>query len=174
MFAASPNLEEGGELWTCRLCRSTVCEWDNMAYNWVCSNCGSDQLYDALQPTFLETDRGTWTYIPRSSSTPITAANTMKGLRRAVGPPHPSGAGNGSETAESEPLTVDPSVTPSTSEAEAPKMSRRQRRSAKLSKQIALDSRKPTVGTEYDSNVIRELRQLLKEKRDQMLHHGLP
>ena len=127
----------------CRACGSTENRWSTTTNSWFCTSCGSDQLYDAFQPTQEQTERGVWTYTPFESGSASTSPRSSiatspstvprPGVRRPREPHGPPGDGFASETAESEVPTLDPIVTPSSASQDGAqgRLSRRQRRSAR-------------------------------------------
>ena len=54
--------------WRCLVCRSAAWSWDYEMGFYKCSQCGSCDFYDENRPTKLETQSGTWMYVPHSPS----------------------------------------------------------------------------------------------------------
>ena len=180
--AFGPELQLDEEpVWMCRACHSADCRWDRMRDSWFCGRCGSSQIYDTTQPARHETDHGTWTYQPheRSSSastsprsSPSSASTWTRPAPRTPyrtrtgpsGPPGDDPDAEAREAAESEPLTLDPCVTPSETGSQPEKLSRRQRRSRKQAAAKANDTAEQEIATE-NLDTIKKLRKLLKDPK---------
>ena len=161
--------------WVCRICHSTDYRWDRMADNWFCAYCGSGELYDAGQPAREETDLGTWTYVPHAAGSPSSssprssvASSTstwsrparVQGSRRAPRPDPPSDGPDADERAESETLTIDPTVTPSgASDAGMvqPRLSRRQRRAQRAEEEKRNQQDRAAESPLSETDALREL-----------------
>eukprot|EP00438_Fugacium_kawagutii_P029741 Skav215795 [mRNA] locus=scaffold3885:36272:44804:+ [translate_table: standard] len=125
--------------WHCLRCHSSNWNWSDGSY--CCAMCGGKEYYDALKHTKMQTEHGTWMFVPRGSATP-SPSSSPQGSRRSAGesvrrtgtptatghpPDDPGLSGAGSEFAESEVPTHDPCVTP-TPDGSAHSGRRRRRR----------------------------------------------
>ena len=111
--------------WKCIACGAGRYHWQDG--RWKCASCNSTEFYDTNRPTTMQTQTGTWMYMPHGSVTPEappeqSPASSRSRRRRTRKPKHSAGAPNGppdghqwgnSEQAESESMTFDPSVEPS-------------------------------------------------------------
>ena len=131
------DADAAGARWRCVNCPSS--EWHRSDGRYVCVRCGCNEFYNLDEPTKLETATGTWVYVPHSPNSASgslddgsirddcspygSPGKTGKGKTKpSSGPPSDSFVG-GSERAESEAPTYDPSVDPDGSQ-----LGRRRRR----------------------------------------------
>lgn len=127
-FADEPNnaadlrdadRDASGPAWRCVACDSTDCE--PILGGWECIVCGSQEFYDPSAPTRSVTETGTWVYMPHCAPDPAAASSPSSSRssqhsrrrRRKRHPGLPPSHDGGSEFAESETMTHDPTVDPS-------------------------------------------------------------
>lgn len=126
LVESEPNTPETSEpmpssFWRCIGCDSGFSSWINGS--WTCDDCGKTEFYDSRRPTRMQNQTGTWMYMPNNGESPgeqltpsPTSSRSRRRRRRRQRLPDgqdPSSSGAGSERAESEQLTNDPTVEPS-------------------------------------------------------------